>query len=161
MQQRCRGFTLIELLVVVTIGAVMAGLAVLSLGRWGDADAPREQLQRLVALLEVQCEQALFQSRPRGIRLTEDGYDFWQAGSAGWVALPDQGTSRQRRWPEPGQATLFLEGRRQALDAEIEQPQIICQPLGEITSFELELRAADRSARLSVSAGGRIELSTS
>ncbi len=158
MGRRPGGFTLIELLVVVTIGTVLAGIAVLSLGRWGSADEPREQLARLAGLLELQCEQALFQARSRGIRVLDSGFDFWQAGSAGWAPLPGEGVSRPRAWTAGAEAVLFIEGRRQPLTDTDDVPQIVCQPLGELTPFELELRVADRAARLAVSAGGRIDL---
>lgn len=160
MRPISQGFTLIELLVVVTIGAVLAGLVVIGLGRWPSPDHPERQLARMAALLELQCEQALFQSRPRGIRVTAAGFDFWQAGSAGWVELPASGINRPRAWTGAVEPGLFLEGRRQALEDEIEQPQILCQPLGEVTPFELELSVRDQRARLKVSSGGQQQLRT-
>ena len=158
MTRRSVGFTLIELLVVVAIGAILAGLAVLSLGGWQSDDDPERQLARLAALLQVQCEQALFQSRPRGIRLTADGFDFWQAGSAGWGKVPGDGVSRARAWAGDPELVLFVDGRRQLLDEQGDRPQIVCQPLGEITPFELELRRPGSRARLSVSAGRQVNL---
>ncbi|MFP4208240.1 MAG: prepilin-type N-terminal cleavage/methylation domain-containing protein [Wenzhouxiangella sp.] len=154
------GFTLIELLVVVTIGAVLAGMVVLTVGRWSAPDEPERQLARVAALLEAQCEQALFQSRARGLRVTAAGFDFWQAGSAGWVALPSAGINRHRAWRGEVEPDLFLEGRRQALDESLEAPQILCQPLGEVTPFELELRAGQQRTRLTVAGNGRAQLRT-
>lgn len=158
MGHRVVGFTLIELLVVVAIGAILAGVAVLSLGRWQSVDDAEQQLARLAGLLEVQCEQALFQSRARGIRLTDAGFDFWQSGSAGWSELPGDGVSRPRAWAGDPELVLFVEGRRQTLDGNGDQPQIVCQPLGEVTSFELELRMPGSRARLSVSPNRRLDL---
>ena len=153
MAARVQGFTLIELLVVVVIAAVLTGLAVLSLGAWRSADDPEAQLQRFAALLEMQCDAALFQSRPRGIRVTAAGYDFWQAVDGGWAPLTGGGVDRPRDWPAGIQPRLFIEGRRQALDDQDAPPQIVCQPLGELTAFELELGAG---LRLTASAGGQI-----
>ncbi|NDY96452.1 GspH/FimT family pseudopilin [Wenzhouxiangella limi] len=160
MKAGIRGFTLIELLVVVTIGAVLASLVVLGLGRWSSPDDPERQLARMAALLELQCEQALFQSRPRGIRVTPSGFDFWQAGSAGWVELSSSGINRQRAWHGEVEPRLFVEGRRRALEDAIDLPQILCQPLGEVTPFELELRSGQERARLTVSGRGQQQLRT-
>ncbi len=154
MGRRERGFTLIELLVVVVIAATLTGLAVLNLGDWRSADDPERHLQRFAALLEAQCDAALFQSRPRGIRLTTDGYDFWQAVDGGWAPVAGEDMERPRDWPSMIQPRLFIEGRRQALDDEEAPPQIVCQPLGEMTAFELELGA---DLRLSASAGGQLD----
>jgi len=158
MRSAVSGFTLIELLVVVTIGAVLAGLVVLSLGSWPSPDDPERQLARLAALLDVQCEQALFQSRPRGIRITSSGFDFWQAGSAGWTELPASGVNRPRTWNGEVEPGLLLEGRQQALEETVDQPQILCQPLGEVTPFELELATGETRARLRVFGNGRQQL---
>lgn len=160
MKAGVQGFTLIELLVVVTIGAVLAGLVVLGLGRWSSPDDPQRQLARMAALLELQCEQALFQSRPRGIRVTPAGFDFWQAGSAGWVELPSSGINRARAWRGDIEPGLVVEGRHQRLEDEIDLPQIRCQPLGEVTPFELELGAGEQRARLTVSGTGQQRLRT-
>jgi general secretion pathway protein H len=154
------GFTLIELLVVVSIGAILASLVVLGLGRWPSPDHPERQLARMAALLELQCEQALFQSRPRGIRVTASGFDFWQGSAAGWVELPASGINRPRAWTGGAEAGLFVEGRAQALEDEIDRPQIQCQPLGEVTPFELELVAGEERVLLSVSGGGQAQLQT-
>ena len=158
MGRRVSGFTLIELLVVVVIAAVLTGLAVLGIGNWRSADDPERHLQRFAALLEAQCDAALFQSRPRGVRLTGAGYDFWQAVDGGWAPVAADGVNRPRDWPGGLQPRLFIEGRRQALVDEDALPQIVCQPLGELTAFELELGVAAAAVRLTGSAGGRLEM---
>lgn len=160
MARRAAGFTLIELLVVVVIAAVLTGLVVLTIGDWRSDEDPERQLQRFAALLEAQCDAALFQSRPRGIRITRAGYDFWQAVDGGWVRVASEGVNRSRDWPAGLLPRLFIEGRRQALGDEDVLPQIVCQPLGELTAFELELGAADAAVRLSASAGGQVSLHT-
>ena len=153
-----QGFTLIELLVVVVIGAVLAGVVALSVGGWRSDAAPERQMARFRALLEAQCDAALMQSRPRGVRLSLAGYDFWQATSEGWVALGSGGLDQPRDWPHGLEPTLIVEGRRQVLSENPPQPQIVCQPLGELTAFELELGVGDERRRLSADAGGRFSL---
>lgn len=156
MVPRAAGFTLIELLVVVVIAAVLTSLAVLSLGQWRSADDPEHQLTRFAALLEAQCDAALFQSRPTGIRVTRAGYDFWRADDGFWLPVPADSMLRPRQWSAVPEPRLFIEGRRQALAEQDEGPQIVCQPLGELTAFELELADPPGLVRLSASPGGRL-----
>lgn len=158
MTRSAAGFTLIELLVVVVIAAVLAGLALLSIGDWRSDEDPQRQLQRFAALLEAQCDAALFQSRPRGILISRSGYDFWQSVDGGWVRVESAGLNRSRAWAADLVPRLFIEGRSQELGEEDAPPQIVCQPLGELTAFELELGAETAAVRLSASAGGQITL---
>lgn len=160
MKPSVSGFTLIELLVVVTIAAILSALVVLSLGSWSSPQDPAHQLSRLGMLLEQQCEQAMFQSRARGLRLTNEGFDFWQSGPDGWQALPASDAAPARRWPAGLAVELLLEGRQQRLDGDIQTPQIHCQPLGQVTPFELALEGDGQRARLLVSGNGHRELAS-
>lgn len=153
-----QGFTLIEVLVVVTIAAVLASLVILRLGTWSSGTEPVEQLERLAALIDYQCEQAMFQSRPRGLRLTSEGYDFWQSTGEGWVPVPDDAVARPRAWQGPVQLELVVEDRRVEIAEAPAAPQLICQPLGELTAFDLELRVDDRAATLAGEPGGGLSL---
>lgn len=129
-----------EVLAVVAIAAIMSAMVILRLGEWRAPDEPDVQLRRFGALLETQCEQAMFQARPRGLRVTAEGYDFWQATSTGWVALSPNGHTRPRNWSVDVAPELQLDGYRVGLDEVEAEPQIVCQPLGELTRFELALR---------------------
>lgn len=152
------GFTLIEVLVVVTIAAVLAALVVLRLGTWRSGAEPASQLERLAALIDFQCEQALFQSRPRGLRLTREGYDFWQSTGQGWVPLPDDEIARPREWAGVVDVELIVEDRAVPLETDPAAPQLVCHPLGELTAFNLSLRAAGESAALIGEPGGQLAL---
>lgn len=152
------GFTLIEVLVVVTIAAILATLVVLRLGNWSAPTDPASQLQRLAGLIEHHCEQALFQSQPRGVLFSVDGYGFWQATSAGWVPLPGEGLSRPRAWLGEPQVELAVEGQRVGLEANPTAPQLVCQPLGELTAFTLNLQLGAARAGLAGEPGGRLAL---
>lgn len=155
---RSAGFSLIEMLVVITIGAVLAMMVMLRLGAAGGGEEPLRQLQRLAALVEQQCDQAMFQARPRGLRLTARGYDFWQLADGQWQPLADTGPGRARTWQGQALISLRVEGHVVGLNVERPAPQIVCQPLGELTQFELELAAAGQpSARLSGFPAGRLE----
>lgn len=156
---RSDGFTLIEVLVVVAIATILTTLVVLRIGDWQSPDDPQAQLERLAALIERQCEQAMFQSRPRGVRITAEGYDFWQATSQGWVALTGEGLDRPRQWLTERAPELLVEGHGVELSAEPEGPQLSCQPMGELTLFELLLRdssAPTQPYRLVGNSSGRL-----
>jgi type II secretion system protein H len=143
-------------LVVVTIAAILASLVVLRLGSWRSGAEPVTQLERLAALIGQQCEQALFQSRPRGVRLTREGYDFWQSTAQGWAPVPEGDAARPRAWRGEVDLDLVVEERKVPIEAEPATPQLVCQPLGELTSFTLELRAEGLSAALAGEPGGRL-----
>jgi len=153
-----RGFTLIEVLVVVVIAATLTALVVLRLGQWQSPDDPVRQLERLSALISHQCEQAMFQSRPRGIRVAIDGYDFWQQRSDGWLPLAPDGSNRPRSFGEVLDVSLSMDGYRVELEDVPDQPQIICQPLGELTPFELTLQSEAIRWQLVGRANGELEL---
>lgn len=152
-----RGFTLIEVLVVVAIAATLTALVVLRLGQWQSPDDPARQLERLSALISHQCEQAMFQSRPRGIRIAPDGYDFWQQRADGWLPLAPDGSNRPRELGQHLEVALSMDGYRVELDDTSEQPQIVCQPLGELTPFELTLESGSQRWRLRGQANGQFE----
>ncbi len=152
-----RGFTLIEVLVVVAIAAILTALVVLRLGQWQSPDDPARQLERLSALIDFQCEQAMFQSRPRGVRVASDGYDFWQQRAEGWLPLTPNGSNRPRAFGQDLDVELLLAGYPVDLDDGNEQPQIVCQPLGELTPFELTLQSGRQRWRLRGLSNGQFE----
>lgn len=155
-----RGFTLIEVLVVVVIAATLTALVVLRLGQWQSPDNPARQLERLNALIDYQCEQAMFQSRPRGIRIVANGYDFWQRRSIDWLPLAPDGSNRPRQFDGSLEVSLSMAGYRVELGdvTDQSQPQIVCQPLGELTPFELTLQSGTQRWQLVGTANGRFEL---
>lgn len=155
------GFTLIEVLVVVTIAAILASLVILRLGQWRSGAEPVEQIERLAALIDYQCEQALFQSKPRGVRLTAAGYDFWQSTDSGWVPVPGDEVARPRTWQGAVDLDLVVEDRPVAIEQDPPAPQLICQPLGKMTAFGLELRLENRTAALAGEPGGGLALEAS
>ncbi len=168
-----RGFTLIEVLVVLAIAATLTTLVVLRFGTWQDPDDPQRILERLAARIDHQCEQALFQSRPRGLRLTARGYDVWQGGPDGWQPLPQQGPDQAQSIPRSLEFALELGGypvdlpdpgagpdsARESGESGSISPQLICQPLGELTPFRLTLTEAQGEPwTLEGDASGRLTL---
>lgn len=145
-QARLGGFSLLELLVVVTIIAIFAGAAVLSLGSLGsDREAQREaaRLQGLVSLLR---EEAVMQSRDYGIYFSETGYRFYIYDylRLGWLQPTDDRFLAEHRLSEPLQLALVLEDREVRLMQDFEPadrdelptPQVVLLASGEVTPFE-------------------------
>jgi len=163
-----RGFTLIEVLVVIAIAATMTALVVLRLGSLPRPDDPEWVLDRLAARIDHQCEQALFQARPRGLRISELGYEAWQSSAEGWRALPQSGADQAQAFPEGLAVELELAGYPvdlsevdTSLTLEVGQvqdvrPQIICHPLGELTPFRLTLSLDRDRWALEGEASGRL-----
>ena len=147
-----RGFTLIEVLVVLAIAAALTSLVVLRLGTLQGPDDPKRFLERVAARITHQCEQSLFQSRPRGLRFSEQGYDAWAGSSDGWQPLAQQGPDQPQSIPQSLELALELGGYPVELaavdrdadrdDFESVAPQVICHPLGELTPFRLTLSQA-------------------
>lgn len=174
-----RGFTLIEVLVVLAIAATLTTLVVLRLGTWQAPDDPQRILERLAARINHQCEQALFQSRPRGLRFMAHGYDAWQGGPDGWQPLSQQGPDQAQSIPRSLEFALELGGYpvelpdpdpnpnlnpdpdpiRERGESRPIRPQVICQPLGELTPFRLTLTEAQGEPLiLEGDASGRLTL---
>lgn len=164
-----RGFTLIEIMVVLAIAATLTTLVILRLGSWQNPDDPERILERIAARITHQCEQALFQSRPRGLRFSQAGYDAWQGGPEGWLPLPEQGPDQAQSIPRSLTMTLELSGYRVDLteveglvdgeDDDSVRPQVVCHPLGELTPFRLTLSGDDGKPRtLEGDASGRLTL---
>ncbi len=158
MQRRPAGFTLLEVLVVVAIGATLTALVMLRVGQWRPADDVAGQLERVAGLVQAQCEQAMFQSRPRGVRIHPDGYDFWQLLADGWAPMTGERLDRNREWAGAVRPELLIEGHRVDLDQPAAAPQIVCQPLGELTGFELRLIGPGERRALVGTPSGRIEM---
>lgn len=143
---------------VVAIGATLTALVMLRVGQWRPADDVAGQLERVAGLVQAQCEQAMFQSRPRGVRVHPEGYDFWQLLADGWAPLAGEHLDRAREWAGEARPVLFLEGHRVDLDQPELAPQIVCQPLGELTGFELRLVTPGERRTLVGTPSGRVEL---
>lgn len=155
---RQRGFSLIEILVVVVIIAIMASIAVLSLGLVGDDRELRTEAKRLMSLVDVAQDEAMLQGREFGLEVMTGSYRFveYDAFAARWTELFDDDVLRLRQLPEGLEFELFLDGQRVVLGtdpATIEDPDdkaqrdltenyaphVLIYSSGDMTPFEIHM----------------------
>lgn len=163
---RAAGFTLLELLVVIVILAVIAATAVLSVGTLGKDEALERETRRLLALLDLAAEEALFQGRDIGLYVEDDRYRFYSYSrdALRWERMGDRAAFRERVLPAGILFSLRVEEQDVLLipaekEEEIE-PQIAIFSSGEIVPFELTLERqyAEEWFMISAEADGMIEI---
>lgn len=146
---RTAGFTLLEVLVVIVIIGILVSLATLTLGGGREARLT-EETERLVALVELAREEAVFQSRELGLSFWRGGYAFFEMAAGGqWAPLQGDGLLRPRRLPEDMRLSLFVEDLEVSL-SQVEKhdaPQVFLLSSGEVTPFEVTLRVEEGPAR--------------
>lgn len=84
-----RGFSLIEILVAMAIIALLAGLAIPFLSNSNDKYA-RQEINRLLAAIELVRDMAVIQNREYGLTIDEDSYQF--------LILDDEDPEKPPRW---------------------------------------------------------------
>lgn len=139
------GFSLLELLVVVTIIAILAGAAVLSLGTLGADREVQREAERLQSVVDLLTEEAVLESRDYGLLFTAVGYRFYVYDYQSLTWLPPTGDSllRAHELTPPLQLALELEDREVTLAqdfdtvdrAEQPEPQVVVYSSGEVTPF--------------------------
>ena len=139
---RQKGFTLIEILVVMTIVAVMASVAVISV-RGRDAQSViDESVRQLAYSLRVAEEETLFRRRQLGLLLAQNGYLFLTEDEEGWYPVDDR-FFKPGGFPENLRVSLYVDGVPKALDSKIDdveeklEPQVTFVPDAEPVPFEI------------------------
>lgn len=131
------GFTLIELLVVMVVAGVIATVVGLSTVGGGQRD-PATQGDRLALRVQAQCDRAVLESRLIGLRLHGGGYDFWQRAPDGWLRLESPPLA-PGTWPEDTRIVARLDGEAMRIGNAATAPQVLCNPVGELTPFALRI----------------------
>ncbi len=138
----------------------------MSIGTLGNDEEIEREARRLVALLQLGVEEALFQGRDLGLYVEESSYSFYaySPDSQLWDPLSSDTTFRQRDLPEGLYVSLFVEEQPVSLEPEDDPqdivPQVAIFSSGELLPFELviEREFADLRYVITGEADGSIEL---
>jgi hypothetical protein len=125
--------------VLVIVGVVFAS-AVLVLPLSNVAPVARE-LEMLAKRVEHARDQALFDTRPRGLGVWHGGYVFfaWHP-ERGWLAVDDPGGRGAASFEFAEVTDLIAAGTRITLsDEAVADPQVIFAPSGEVTPLEARI----------------------
>lgn len=136
------GFTLIELLVVLVIIGVILNTAYLSITSRSELDRLTAEAKRLTAVAQLARQEAIIEGRLFGFRLRESCYAFMRPETDRWILMTDDLLGRHEL-PDFIHMDITVESvdvsdtkTRDAM-----APQIIIQPSGEMTPFEVRLTA--------------------
>lgn len=75
------GFTLIEVIIVFTLIGILSGVVMFNLSFDQSSKALKKETQKLLSLIQLAEEEAIFQGKDLGIEFYNDGYRFlvWEA----------------------------------------------------------------------------------
>jgi len=143
-EQSYSGFTLIEILIVMLIISIVAGIAVLSIGRSSYQTMNKFQSE-LVELLQFAQEEAILKSTVIMLTIEEDGLQFYhyqtnQTNEKKWIPSDDKILNRK---PIPKEVVIqvkILSNQSESEDEdedEKEHSQIIFSSNGSVTPFQL------------------------
>lgn len=161
---RVRGFTLIELLVTLVIIGIIVSMATLSLGG-SETRKVEETGDRLMALIELAKQEALFGAQELGVLFWQQGYAFYRLDNEQqWIPLTGDSELRPRSLPEGLSIYLRLEGLEVELPrgfGDRQRPQVFILSSGEITAFEAEIGTSDTFITLTADPLGNLAFASS
>lgn len=162
------GMTLIEVLVVVVIASVVATLVTLRLGAFDSTQSPRDQLREVAQAIDAVCEQALFRAKPQTLTFYAQGLIWNGADTPELVSWSEQAQPRLvieghattlPKTPEPATIDMNADRTRASLSRSNPIPfHILCDPLGQRTAFELQMRQGERAASLVMTSDGQWQI---
>jgi len=153
------GFTLIELLVAMTIIGIMAATAVLSLALVAEDRLVRQESSRLVRVMTLVSDAAVFSLRPMALQPQRQAYRVVERNNGEWQ-LPVSGTTLfDEHRLHPSVRLSLADGNGGWNDGPM--PAIAFLPEGTADPTLIRLLDADtgRHAMLSVAATGEIAVS--
>lgn len=134
-KRRQIGFTLLEIMVVLLLIGIITTFAVLSLH--GRDERLDDELRRLLAVLDLNRQEALLRGEQRGVFFTDTRYTLLQQDTAGhW--RPVSGWVATRELPPGFAFALEVEGSPVSFAAD-GVPQVLWYSSGEATEFRLAL----------------------
>lgn len=167
--ERAAGFTLLEVLLVVSLVGVLAGVAVLRVGGVPGREVATEA-ERLGALLRVARQEALLRGEVVGVTFTTGGYRFLrpheeEALRVAWRPFADEHPLEPRTLGEHTTLRLRVEGAPAALDppgpgegVTEGAPQVLLEPTGRVTPFQVLLERGNARVRLEAAPVGRFDV---
>jgi general secretion pathway protein H len=125
--RRIRGFTLVEILVVVIIIGTIMSIAMLSLNLVDDERALQREARKLISLVEIARDEAVFQGREFGVEFMTGSYRFveYDPLAGQWADVPFDEMLRLRELPEELELELFIDDKRVLLDP---NPKLLMDP---------------------------------
>lgn len=124
------------------IVGLIAGMAVIRIGGPQDDREMAMESGLLQQLLAVAAEEAVLRAGQTGVAVSQHGLRFmFNSDGERWQVMYDDGPFRERTLPH-GYRYLLLSGTREKrlfVDGFPDTPQIVFQPTGDTTAFQLSL----------------------
>lgn len=144
--RRERGFTLLELLVVLSIIGILATIVVVSFVGSDHHSIVRNEADRMIRTLELARKESMLRNELWGVLIEDDTYEFvyYDFDQTQWLPL-----GRKPYVEESLERNLELvfntpeEVANETSGEEGEVPEIVIEPTGEITPFQIDIRHID------------------
>lgn len=145
MIQTQRGFTLLELMLVLVLIALSSSIVMFSYGQANGArETANHTADQVNSMVEFCVDKAAFEGKPLGMLLSATGWQIMQPvadNEDNWQWLP---LLSEHRLPLAGQWDPDIAISTQPFELkDVEMPQIIILPDGQITPFSLSLNSQE------------------
>ncbi|MGV6850919.1 MAG: type II secretion system minor pseudopilin GspH [bacterium] len=146
-----QGFTLFELLLVLLVIGIMTASVVLSGGIVRQDRQLRSESERIQALLELACEEAVMRNQMVGALFDKSSLSFMSWTGDLWQVYGEQDTLHPQILSDQILRHLTQNGQQLELTQQDNtlKPQILCFSNGTISEFELTFLQAQQQAHLS------------